>query len=268
MGGPQVANEKHVTLLKQGTEIWNQVAPIKRLRSVWNAAAAITIALALLGGEIWAWRRDDDTHFRFQLLKSLDMVRMWGDPVPEQPDKWLGWPGEGGLLVRSREDGPPSETPYVLGGKAIPEAHRVANLLKIDASEVTPGKGVFIIGESAAFGYPLKYADSFAAWLDQELGPRGFEVYNVAVTGWNSGHLMPVARRVLNYYAPHTLVVYMGNNEWITWMPDIRLFSTWIVDVLSGFAQSRLIAFGEYILLNHWVHNSRKGMKGVNLHEE
>jgi hypothetical protein len=234
--------------------------------TVWYVAAAI--ALALLGGEIWAWRRDDDTHFRFQLLKSLNMMRMSADPIPEQPDKSLDLPGEGNLLVRSREDGPPRETPYVLGGKAIPEADRVAKQVKIDASEVTPGKGVFIIGDSAAFGFPLKYADSFAARLDQELGPRGFEVYNVAETGWNSGSMMPVARRVLNYYSPHTLIVYMGNNEWISWTPDIRSFSPWIVDVPSWFAQSRLIAFGEYILLRHWVNTSRKGMKGFNSQEQ
>src|SRR5262249_36803448 len=69
----------------------------KTLRSIWYGAAALAIALALLGGEILAWRRDDDTHFRFQLLKPLDMVRMWGDPVPEQSESRGGdWRGARG----------------------------------------------------------------------------------------------------------------------------------------------------------------------------
>ena len=118
---------------------------------------------------------------------------------------------------------------------------------------MTAPKRVFILGESAAFGFPLAYADSFAAQIEPRLKARGDAVLNAAETGWSSGLLVALARRIVEQFQPETLIVYMGNNEWVHWFPADEVPSPRRLALLKALSASGALALVEYLVIRRQV---------------
>jgi lysophospholipase L1-like esterase len=207
-------------------------------------AAAIAAALGLL--ESAAWVHDAKAHFRFQLLKALDMLHTEPTPLAAQPDAALKWPA-GVVFVRDPQDNPPPAEPYVVGGRVIPGAQPSPRQALLEASRSPPQKRVFILGESAAFGYPLSYEHSFGAHLEQALKPDNYQVLNAAEPGFYSGLLVPIARRIVDCFKPEVLILYLGNNEWIHWRPADEAPNPAIPRIARFLANSRALAYLEYL---------------------
>ena len=97
-------------------------------------------------------------------------------------------------------------------------------------------------------------AISFAAHLEQSLSARGYRVLNAGEPGWSSGMLVPAARRIVDYFKPQILILWMGNNEWINWLPTERTPNPWVLSMFRSLAGSRAVAYAEYLLLR-WLVN-------------
>ena len=156
------------------------IFPIKK---TWISLGVVGFVLCLI--EIGAWIYDANTHFRFQLFKALDTMQRIGSPVAAQSDARLGWL-PGAVFVRTLYV-PPVGEPFVVGGKVIPEARPDARQLLLGPTPNDPRKKVFILGESAAFGYPLSYNDSFAGRITPTVNEHAMGVLNAAETAWSSG---------------------------------------------------------------------------------
>lgn len=76
-------------------------------------------------------------------------------------------------------------------------------------------KRIFILGESAALGFPDP-SSSFARILDvmlREAAPdQRYEVINTSMVAINSNTILPIARECAGYQ-PDVFIVFMGNNE-------------------------------------------------------
>jgi lysophospholipase L1-like esterase len=209
---------------------------------------AALVFIVLLGGLEYAARvHDGNTHFRFQLLKALEMLHTVSTPQAACPDEVLNWP-KGFLLVRDAQDNPPPAEPFVVGGKIIAGAQPNPNQRAIHANQLQGEKLILILGESAAFGYPLGYGDSFGALMEAELQPAGYKVLNAAEPGCASATLVPIAHRIVDEFKPQALILYMGNNEWIHWGPKSETPNAWVFRVATFLAHSRVLAYGEYLV--------------------
>lgn len=115
---------------------------------------------------------------------------------------------------------------------------------------------VFIIGASAAYGFPHIYKDTFAAELSQKLSVHNCQVINAAVTGSPSWELVPQARKIAKYYKPDIAVIYCAYNDLVQWnmigTSKIHKFSRKYAFLLS---RSHLIAFFQYKLLKYFSEN-------------
>ena len=78
---------------------------------------------------------------------------------------------------------------------------------------------VFVIGGSAAFGFPYRYADTFSGILDRQLANDRLKILNTAQVGWTSGELAPLVDQAVRFYQPSAIVLMIGNNEWVQWPP-------------------------------------------------
>jgi hypothetical protein len=224
-------------------------------RPFWRRPPVVLALIAVIGIaalELAARLYDSHRHYRFQLLKALDMSQAVNLPPVARPDGALEWP-EGGLYVRDPEYNPPPDKPYVLGGKLIAEAQPDARQKFIRPDEVAAGKRVFVLGESAAFGYLVSYSNSFAGCLERALEPKGYRVLNAAQPGWASGMLVPVAHRILGGFQPEALILYLGNNEWINWFPPDQVPRQRLPKAARFLAHSRALAYGQFLLMNRMV---------------
>ncbi|GIT31521.1 MAG: hypothetical protein Ct9H300mP1_35670 [Planctomycetaceae bacterium] len=101
------------------------------------------------------------------------------------------------------------------------------NPCRAHAEIATSGKQVFILGGSAAYGYPYNESDSLSGELRRLLNrPRAAgsriefsatRVHNTAYPGWNSHDLVPIANKIAADFQPDVVIVFAGNNEWVHW---------------------------------------------------
>ncbi len=79
------------------------------------------------------------------------------------------------------------------------------------------GFRVFVVGGSAAAGFPHGAELSFSGWLERRLTAAlpglPIEVVNAAVAGYSSRRVLVAAREIAGY-EPDLVVVYSGHNEW------------------------------------------------------
>jgi len=76
---------------------------------------------------------------------------------------------------------------------------------------------VFVLGGSAAYGYPLTEEFGFTGYLRRALAaalPGGYEIVNVAGMSYGSHRVLDILAEVLTH-EPDLVVVYSGNNEYI-----------------------------------------------------
>ncbi|MFP6766942.1 MAG: SGNH/GDSL hydrolase family protein [Planctomycetaceae bacterium] len=133
------------------------------------------------------------------------------------------------LFVRPRRDVPDIGQDLVIGGRVIPDARYTTSQVALSPDENTArhGKQVFLLGGSAAYGYPYNEGNTLAGELRNTLNqpttpedPARFQVHNTAFPGWNSHDLVPVARRIASSFQPEIIVIFTGNNEWVRWRPE------------------------------------------------
>ena len=92
---------------------------------------------------------------------------------------------------------------------------RVPLLFSFPVEKPAGTKRVFVLGASAAQGYPsgaFSFARVLEAMLEQAHPDTDFEVINTAITATNS-HVVRVIAREVAGYDPDLFVVYLGNNE-------------------------------------------------------
>lgn len=192
---------------------------------------------------------DGRQHFRHKLLTAYDLMVVSNEPIPARKD--LPWP-EGTIGVRSVEETRSLSVPYIAGGRLVPGAAPTESItwLRPGGTVRASENRVFIVGGSASFGFPYPYADTFAARLDQGLRDRGTRVFNASRVGATSGELVPVTSRILDHYEPEVLVFFMGNNEWIHWLPEQQPgVGQKRLRLLRALAHSRALAWVAYRFL-------------------
>ncbi len=144
------------------------------------------------------------------LLTYTDKI---GQPKPAQTN--LDWPEEK-IFIRAEDDKDEPEV-LLLGGESIPGTYMSPATIPVSPEEIPSGsKNIFVIGGSAAFGYTCSYNQSFATILNQRLGSE-YNAINAAQAGWSSSQLVPVVKRISDYYNPSLLIIMCGNNEFIGW---------------------------------------------------
>lgn len=95
---------------------------------------------------------------------------------------------------------------------------------------------IFVLGGSAAFGYPLEQEETFSYLLEKKLNQnyktKTFEVINLAYPGSSSKEDLESFKEILNY-EPDFVVLYSGNNEFLTLRHNHKIKGTGLFRVLS-----------------------------------
>ncbi len=193
--------------------------------------------------EAGAWGADAIWDFRAPLMERLKTASGSPDPVPETaPD----WPA-GVVRLRVPDRGEARETPYALGGVVIEGAWPDAKLDPVEAEEVAERAAgrprVFVLGGSAALGYPYPFEDSLASQLQTQLPEHA--VFNAGQVGWCAGQVLGLAQVLLDRFDPAVFVVLSGNNEFIQWSPATAPEDDPAIQRLL--AHSRLLAAALYL---------------------
>ncbi len=214
------------------------------------ALALTALALAAGGLELAGWAVDGGVS-RDRVRAALVQVSRSRDPISDQIP--CPWSDPHSVYVRAPETGP-DMGPFMAMGKAIAPGFRKPRQVPLRPDQA-PAKRrlVFVVGGSAAFGFPYPAEQSLAARLQTLLGPA-YRVINAAQPGWTSGQLVQLLRR-LGRFSPHAVVLFLGNNEWIYWNPEPltpaqrRALTAWRLA-----AHSHLLSRVLYSLnLNHWA---------------
>lgn len=188
-------------------------APARRR---WRRLGFVLIILAVL--ETAGWVGDYLLDFRQKLLWQLALLEIETEPVAAAIDGTHG----SSLWIRDSDKTPDPAEPYRVGRTTIEGAgpwieHRRLTPATCPGS---PGKRTFILGGSAAFGYPYRHDENLAAQADRPADDPDHRVLNAARVGANSSDIVPIARTILEHYDPATLVIFAGNNEWFHWRPS------------------------------------------------
>jgi len=231
-------------------------------RGAWSrrllVSAATLLVLALVA-EIVARIADARTDFRSTLLSAYLAMETSGKPVSAGR---LELPPAPAVLVRVPVTDEGAPVAYVVGGRSIedarPSVHHRAVLPADLARDAR--RPVFVVGESAGFGFPYAYSQSFSALLNERLRPKGITVLNASQVGATSADLAPIVGRIVDNFGPVALVLFIGNNEWIQWTPpqDTPIAPARI-HLLRNLALSRALAAVEYASLQRTVRGAATG---------
>lgn len=77
---------------------------------------------------------------------------------------------------------------------------------------------VFVLGGSAALGWPYRERNGFTGFLRRALegvAPAGFEIVSVAGMSYGSHRILDFLREIVERYEPDLVVVWSGNNEYV-----------------------------------------------------
>jgi len=230
------------------------------------------VAILLVALEATGWLGDYIYNHRQRLLSVLAMMRLNTHPIPALTDT----SNDRELVLRDPADGPGAPQPYRIGGVEIYEAGPWVRTRNVVPGDVVRNREhrVLLIGGSAAFGFPYRYADTLAGLLDpmlgRRLGGKRVRILNAAQVGWTSGELAPVVDQAVRFYKPTAIVLFLGNNEWFHWQPVPRPspdrppsaeppareeLSQTSINVLRTLAHSRALAAIEYGLVQWMVAN-------------
>lgn len=228
----------------------------------------LPVFVLLLLAECIAWVFDWQTGYRGKLVKAYQEMTILNEPVTPITD--LPWP-DSMLAVRPPGDGSPPKRPYMVAGQAIPDANpNDQSVLVYPRDIVSPEKKrLFIVGGSAAFGFPYAYQDTFAGKLNESLKDHGYDILNASQVAQSSGVLVPIVHRVVDQYDPSVVVLFVGNNEWIQWMPENQPHvAREQLDSLQFRAHSRLLAALQYHSLKRSVAHRSDAAQHFVIHKE
>jgi hypothetical protein len=230
----------------------------------------LLLAIVLLAAEGAAWLADARWHYRYRLLQSIASVTPSRAPVPAQAA--VPWP-RGSIYARCATPPHEATTPYVVGGRTVAGADLAAKQRFVRPSHLKddPRPRVFILGGSAAFGYPYRYEDSAAGLLQDKLG-AAWRVVNAAQVFWSSGRLVPVMQRIADSFSPAAVIIYSGNNEWIHWMDETQPWmDARMLTLYRTLSASRLQALFFYYSFKRVAQRQdalRRTQAGFRVHEE
>jgi hypothetical protein len=169
----------------------------------------------------------------------------------------------------------PADELYKVGGHEVPGADTMPSQVPYAAADARrdPRKKIFVVGGSAAFGYPWPHAKTYAAILGERLGDRDYRVLNASQLGWTSGELVPVVRAIAADFSPQVVVLFLGNNEWTRWRPDEAAgLDPAVLELYDRLAGSRLISLFIYWRLKSWEEREREAPRetggGYERHQE
>jgi hypothetical protein len=185
--------------------------PLSRSRKLLFSAIATCLVLAILEGT--GAIADARYGFRARLFEALDNLERLSGPVA--PGR-LTWPDD---TIRLRVAGaPPSGKTYVVGQRVIPGATDTGYqaFVRPDGFANEPRKRIFVVGESAAFGYPYPMEFWFGNMLQKRLADE-YVVLNAGQISWSSPDLVPLVARIVERYQPTAIILFVGNNEWQHW---------------------------------------------------
>jgi lysophospholipase L1-like esterase len=215
--------------------------------------SAATLASVAIVAEITARIVDARTEFRGTLLAALRAMEASTQPLRESR---LELPPDPEVAVRAPATDESSPAAYVIGGRTVEDAHPSVRYRTIAPEEIrrSAARAVFIVGESAGFGFPYAYSQSFAAILDDSLRAKRITVLNASEVGATSADLSPIVQRIVERFEPLALVLMIGNNEWIQWVPpQAAPVSASRIRWMQRLANSAAIAGLEYWTLQRSV---------------
>ncbi len=188
-------------------------------RRRWRRVAFVVIILGVL--ETAGWIGDHLFDFRQKLLWKLTLMEIETEPANPATSSTAARASNSDLWIRAPDSKTDPEIPYRVGQTTIPGAGPWVELQKLTPATCpgTPGQRTFVLGGSAAFGYPYGFRENFANQSDRPAGNPDHRVMNAAQVGATSNDIVPIARTILDHYQPTNLVVFAGNNEWFHWRP-------------------------------------------------
>ncbi len=197
-------------------------APSRRLPHTRRRKQILFVLLVLGMIEGAAWLADYVLEFRVQILQTYRLRARSDVPVISKTDVSHRVAGQNrSITIRSsREKSRMGGTSnFRIAGRTIADATGNSWTDRVEPEDVVSqtGQRVFIVGGSAAFGFPYRYSDSFGAILEKRLGDSGSQVFNSATVGATSGYLVPVVEKIVENFDPQVLIIYSGNNEWFHW---------------------------------------------------
>lgn len=218
---------------------------LRRL-AVLGAALAVIEGVGIAADARWA--------FRGRLLNAFDLATHQpsaDDPLWAHPERPFEPGGRHTQVLQFR-----------LATSDRPTGER------LDPASLPQGRRAFVLGESAAFGVNCPAAETFAARLDDALRPRSVHVFNAGQIGADAWQVMDAGAQLLERYTPSALVIFTGNNPWISWSPpqQARANPT-TIGILRTLATSRALA-GLELLLFRWVLTHPSPTPGFHDHGE
>lgn len=205
----------------------------------------LCFAVFLGAVESTACHFDKKYYFQHKLREMLVYFELSQRRV--EPRDYSPWK-DTDLLVRDKQDyeGLKAE-PYYYFDKLVDKAQLSAMralLISPKTLKKETRKRIFITGESAAFGYPFPYRHTFAALLEEMLGTDKYTVINAARPALRTEQAIAEARRIIDLYEPDILIVYAGNNLWLTWAQELgRPWKyTYFINTAKILSQSRALS--------------------------
>lgn len=188
------------------------------------------VGLLELGARVW----DAQSSFRARLqaaIRTLPSRDLGPGGLPPPATPHIG----PGFLVRAPRDGPLLRQPHFDGGRLILEQQLEYVQTKVRPLPRAARSNPLLIslGGSAAFGFPYREQESYAAKLRRLLARDGWQVLNAAQPGNTSTGLLPIVDYAVRLYQPESLVILVGNNEWIHW-DALMIRPVWHNDFILG----------------------------------
>jgi hypothetical protein len=211
------------------------------MKKLWICSLILFIAIAGLVETGFRYL-DNKTHFRDALLWQYQSASN-SSPYLDSGYKFTGLaPNEIPVRVADSEEG----VGYFRSGIFEKNAyHPKANQQILLLDSLISEKKVFVLGESAGFGFPLTNEETFSSLLEKKLAPKGIGVVNASQPGIISNLEIDLADRILDFYKPAAMIYYLGNNIWISWRPPLSSLQIRTFKTLEFLAHSRTLAWIE-----------------------
>jgi len=233
--------------------------PDKKRPPVYFSLAGLIIFILILSAlELAARVADSRIHFYDKVLEVLEWIDLKTQPITHEAE--LPWPPRS-IYIRAPEPADIKQEPYKVGGRTIPGAYKTLKKKLIYPQDLNNDtrQRIFIIGGSAAFGFPYRYEYSLGHALQELLGDDDYHVINAAQISHTSGHLTPIVRRIVDNYKPHLIIIFTGNNEWTRWIPQPMSWGMIVtVRTFKSLSTSRFLAWVLYhSFKNRSMHNKK-----------
>ena len=194
---------------------------------------------------------------RDRMRASLQQLSRSLDPITDQLP--CPWSDPHVIYVRAPAVGQDQGPFKAMGRLLTPHFRKPRQVPMRHAAVSAAHRPLFVVGGSAAFGYPYALEQSLAARLQAALG-SSYRVINAAQPGWTSGQQVELVRRLARF-SPHAVVLFLGNNEWIHWNPPhLKPAQQRALGALRLSSRSRLLSWMAYSLSHHhWVRPGAAG---------